>query len=91
MSVIRVPKTNCLRCGATLDAVGDLEQPDARGPQPGDPILCIRCGAVATIDAAGALRPFTEAEARELEGDATAMREMAKLAHMIYIVRHAQN
>jgi hypothetical protein len=92
MSVTRVPETKCLVCGVKLNAIGDLDDgtPD-RGPKPGEAVACIRCGAVATVDEGGALRPFTDDEARELEADAEAMADLAGLVRRIQIVRAMRN
>jgi hypothetical protein len=91
MSVTRVPETNCLGCGAKLNAFGDLTDAATRGPKPGDPIACIRCGVAATVDESGAMRPFTEDEARELEADKDAMRELVRTVGLIYIARAMSN
>jgi hypothetical protein len=48
-------------------------------PNPGDPMACIRCGAVMTYDERGALRGFTDEEIDGLASDTETMAELAKL------------
>ena len=87
----RIPVTQCLECGTTLSGIGDLEKGDGRGHVPGDPVACIRCGAVATVDGAGALRPFTEAEAHALTSDAEWCAALARMVRSIHLLKHQTN
>lgn len=83
--VIRIPKTACLQCRHTLDSIGtnDGSRP---APQPGDAIVCIRCGAVQTIEN-GKLRPFTDSELDTLQSDPEWLRELARMVAKVYILR----
>jgi ribosomal protein S27E len=85
----RVSKTNCLICGTILDAVSGVGAD--RGPKPGDPIACIRCGAIATIGDDGALRMFTEEEAESLLADDEVMDELRMVVGAIKVLKHLRN
>jgi hypothetical protein len=86
-SIRRVPATRCLNpeCNRPLDAIGRMDDQPA-SPKPGDPIACLRCGNVMTIDADGSLRPFTAQEARELMDDPEAMRELCNVVGKIHAI-----
>jgi hypothetical protein len=87
--VIRVPAAKCLECDNTLNAIGSFDG-TAPAPKPGDPVACIRCGAVMTFEA-GALRGFTETEMDELIADTEAMDELARMVKGIHFVRTRRN
>ena len=87
----RIPVTQCLECGTTLSGIGDLEDGDGPAPGPGDPVACIRCGAVATVDGDGALRGFTDREMDELIADRAAMDGLARLVQNIHLLKHQVN
>jgi hypothetical protein len=86
--VTRIQATRCPQCDARLSAVGDLE--DGRGPQAGDPVACLRCGAIMMFEAGG-VRGFTDAEAEELLSDHEAMDNLARLVRNIQLFRAVQN
>jgi hypothetical protein len=86
---ISIPTTSCLHCGTRLDSISDTN--GVTRPQPGDPVACIRCGAVATVDDLGSLRPFTPKEARELADNADLMRQLRRLVGLIHFVTGARN
>lgn len=85
-AITRVPLTRCLECGRELSAVGTSDGSPAK-PEPGDPIACIGCGAVMTIDAEGALRGFTEEEMDDLTADPEAMNNLALVVRRIHYLR----
>ena len=87
--VLRVPQIRCLQCNHTLNAIGTLDgsQPD---PEPGSPVLCLKCGAVMTIEG-GALRGFTPEEMAELVADTETMDYIATLVRRVQIIRHGAN
>lgn len=87
--VKRIPATKCLECGHGLNSIGAII--DERGPQPGDPIACIRCGAAMTIGEDGKLRGFTKTEMDELLADTEAMNDLAQMVKKIHLLKHAQN
>lgn len=86
----RITPKPCLRCGVPLNAIGMITEGDARGPQPGDPVVCIRCGGVMTMEN-GELRGFTDAEMDELTADAETMADLARMVQRVYLVRHGVN
>jgi hypothetical protein len=54
-----------MRCGnCGNDELIGVEQPDGtrRQPIPGDPVVCMRCRLVQTVDSAGRVRDLTEPE-----------------------------
>jgi hypothetical protein len=87
--VIRVPETRCLECGCKLDAIGTMDgtRPD---PRPGEPVACVRCGAVATFEN-GRIRGFTDKEVEDLLCDEAVMNELAHLTRAVHLIRHMQN
>lgn len=88
--IVRVPAKPCPECKHPLNAIGSIQDGD-RGPQPGDSIACLRCGAVMTLGADGALRGFTEPEMAELMADTEGMDELARMVKRIHLLKHAQN
>lgn len=89
--IVRVPEHRCLNCGARLNAIGVHGQGlPAEMPEPGDPVACMRCGAVATWED-GEIRGFTDAEMDALIADTERMDELARLVKGIHFLRGAQN
>jgi hypothetical protein len=86
----RVPETYCLNCGTILDAVSTPDDANCV-PTRGDPIACLRCGAVATVGDDGALRPFTEEEAVALLADDETMANLRRAVGAINVLRHSRN
>lgn len=91
MNTTRVQETKCLGCGATLDAVSDVSSGAKSAPNPGDPIACLKCGGVATINDSGAICPFTEDQARELAADEGMLRELRRVVGAIHFLKAARN
>jgi hypothetical protein len=58
---------------------------------PGDPVACLKCAAVMTIDRSGVLRPFTETEANALMEDAELVRALRRLVGAIRVIRAGRN
>lgn len=87
----RVPETKCLECGHIVNAVGNASAGEPTPPEPGDAIACIECGAVATIDASGALRPFTEEEAHALTSDPEWWAQIHSMVRRIHLLKHSVN
>lgn len=87
---IRIRPGACLECGRKLDAIGTLDGTTPR-PEPGNAIVCIGCGAVMTVDAAGALCGFTDQQMNELIADTAHMDEIARLVRRVHFIRHATN
>jgi hypothetical protein len=79
-----------MECGNRLDAIGTADGTAAM-PSPGDPIACIRCGAVMTIDENAKMRGFTEPEMDELTSDVEAMNNLSRMVQRIHVLRHAAN
>lgn len=86
----RIEECICLDCGRQLDAIGSPDNGPCREPRPGDPIACIRCGAVMTYEA-GHLRGFTDAEMKQLVADTETMDELAHLIKGIHILAHMEH
>lgn len=84
-----VEPVNCLGCGRRMNALGPVDCAPST-PAPGDPVACIRCGAVMTYEA-GKLRGFTEREMAELTADAEAMNHLAMVVKRIHFIRHGVN
>jgi hypothetical protein len=91
-TIKRIPETRCLNpeCGRTLNAIGTLDG-SIPGPQPGDPVACLRCGNVMTTGEDGSLRPFTDQEARELMADQEAMRDLFRAIGRIHAINVMTN
>lgn len=83
---VRMADAKCMECGRPLNAIGSIDS-TAPLPKPGDPVACLRCGAVMTIEG-GVLRGFTDAEMNGLVADDEAMDELAQLISKIHFVRH---
>lgn len=88
MSTVRVRETSCVNCGKTLDAVSDTGHGQA--PEPGHPILCLKCGAVYILGEDLVPRAFTKQEEEELLKDEQTMNEIAFFTRKIHIMRHMQ-
>ncbi len=84
-----IEPVKCLECGHEMNAVGPVDCAPSM-PAPGDPVLCISCGAVMTFEA-GKLRGFTEAEMDALIADTGHMDEIAKHVKRIHLIRHGVN
>lgn len=89
-SIMRVPQTHCAGCNATLNAAGTVDGSPYR-PKPGDPIACLKCGAVMTVNAAGAVVGFTDAQMAELMADPVAVIELARVVRRIKFIRATVN
>jgi hypothetical protein len=60
----------CLRCGYLFDHASGVGSDPAERPSAGSVSLCIHCGDVAMfLDAPPWLRPATDEERREIEGN----------------------
>jgi len=81
---------DCLLCGKHVDSVSNAEGGARKAPNPGDPVACIRCGAVMTYER-GRLRPFTDAEAKDPMRDEACMRTLRRVVGAIHLVRAGQN
>jgi len=62
---IKIPETVCLVCGDTMDTISSLDNKRPE-PKPGQPVLCLTCGAAMTFEN-GRLRPFTKEEIENLD------------------------
>lgn len=82
----RVPRSDCLHCGHILTVVGTIDGTDSPRPRPGDPVLCMACGAVATVDETGLMRPFTPEEFDELRKDPIAIRDIRYAAGRLKVM-----
>jgi hypothetical protein len=89
-SAVRVAPHHCLECGAHLDALGTSDGSAYQEPEPGAPVVCIRCGAVMAW-AAGTLRGFTDAEMDELIADGETMNEIARTVRSVHLIRAGAN
>jgi len=65
MKIHRHVAHNCLSCGNTLDASICVDRKEDRGPQPGDAMICKRCGSVHILTTEG-LRRATPTERAEV-------------------------
>lgn len=54
-------EAKCPHCGEVLSGISNLT--GEQKPAPGDPIACIFCGAIMTVDDSGNLCPFSEEQA----------------------------
>lgn len=83
----KIPECHCLHCGHKMNASGST---DGSGvlPQPGDLVLCIRCGAVMKHADDMTLRGMSDAEMDELQADTETMNDLAKYVQRIHIIRH---
>jgi hypothetical protein len=88
--ITRIREWKCPVCGAEADAVS--EAGGSSLPREGDPVVCAKCGAVAAYDAArGALRPFTEREAAELQTDERLMNDISRAVGRVRLHRSQRN
>jgi hypothetical protein len=88
-SHVRVRENQCLLCGAKLDAIGTTDGSDYHEPKPGDPVLCIKCGATMTWEN-NRLRPFTDEEAERLANDPDLMKELTRATGAILFLKAAK-
>lgn len=87
---IRIAPSACIECGRKIDAIGSMDGITPH-PEPGSPIICLRCGAVMTIDANGAPCGFTDQQMTEIIADTETMNEIARLVRRVHFLRHATN
>lgn len=86
--VVRTPGVfPCLECGCTLSAIGTADGADGR-PSPGDAIVCLKCGAVMTCNRDYSLRPFTDAERKEIANDRAYMNQLARFVRGVHFLKH---
>jgi len=81
--ITHVPEPRCVECGRHINVIYS----EALRPRPGEPVACELCGAVATIDAAGYLRAFTEAEFDAIVQDPDAIQALSKSNRAVFLVR----
>lgn len=74
----KIAKSPCLNCGYVLDMAMNVF--GARGPQPGDISICIKCRHVMAFDDDVKLRALTDAEIREIAGNPRLVRTMKGLS-----------
>lgn len=85
-----IPECNCLKCGKKMNASGSTDG-SPHLPEPGDLVLCIKCGAVMKHADDMTLRGMTEQEMDELVADTETMDELAKNVQRIHIMRAGLN
>jgi hypothetical protein len=73
-----------------MDAISTLDRSEA-APEPGDPIVCIRCACVMTIDEDRRLTGFTQAQTDELVADAEWMDLVFKAVGKVHFLNHITN
>lgn len=86
--VVRVPESRCLNCNAVQDALGTGDERIEARPEPGDVVVCIKCGAVMRLDDKLRLRGMTEAEMDELVADRQWMDAVARMVQKIHFMKH---
>jgi hypothetical protein len=82
----RIPQSVCIECGVHLDTVSSLDHTVAR-PKPGDPIACLECGAVMTMEN-DKIRPFTIEEADSLLADKAAVIHLLQVVKRIHFAHY---
>lgn len=85
----KLKKSACLNCG-TLVTAADATDGSGRLPHPGDPTVCIRCGAVMVLADDYSLRGMTDAEIAELTANQPLMNEIARAVQKIRLI-HAEH
>lgn len=89
LQAIRIEETKCLACGHTINRVGCFDDEAQLPPEPGDLVLCIRCGAImALADDKHSVRPLEEEEIEELVADPDTIQELSEKVARIHFVRH---
>ena len=73
----------CLNCGRQIKPT---EPPD-----PGDIVVCTRCGAVMIYNHSLKLRGLTEQEMRDVQADPEVMDMLGKKVQGMYFIRHMDN
>lgn len=86
--VVRVPESRCLNCDALMSALGTGYREVEAKPNPGDNVVCIKCGAVMKLDPQLRLRGMTDEEMDELTADRACMDDIAKMVKKIFFVKH---
>jgi hypothetical protein len=84
--IVKFKESPCLECGAKLNAAGS---PEHRGalPNPGELLICIKCGAVMMFADDLTPRGMTEAEMDALTADAETMDELARTVARVHLFR----
>lgn len=85
-----IPECNCLQCGHKMNASGSADGAPHL-PEPGDLVLCIRCGAVMMHADDMTVRGMTDEEMDELVADKETMDELAKNVKRIHLMRAGMN
>lgn len=58
----RIPEQRCPFCGTEISATSTAGEEATEAPEPGDPVVCIKCASVNTPDENQQLRQMTRAE-----------------------------
>lgn len=86
----KLPECHCLQCGHKMNASGSVDG-SLDLPEPGDLVLCLKCGAVMKHADDMSVRGMTEQEMDELIADTETMDELAKNVQRIHIMRAGMN
>lgn len=89
--IVRVRPKPCPTCKNNLNAIGSDDGSTGRGPMPGDPVVCLRCGSVMTVDSAGELTGFTDKQMDDLVADREFMNHVARLVRRVHFLRASVN
>ena len=84
----RIEEQRCQGCGYRMDTVSSPAT--GRNAQPGDPVLCMKCGLITTLEN-GQLRPLTVFEARQIRANPQLMHEIREALRGIEIIWAARN
>ena len=83
----RVPYSRCLACHKRVNTLGTGNRAVAAKPEPGDVVVCIRCGAVMRLDKKLKLRGMTQKEIDEITRDREWMDRVAKMVERVHLLK----
>lgn len=86
-NIAKIPESLCLKCGYRLNASATADGSQGL-PDPGDLMVCLKCGAVMVHADDLSPRGMTDEEMDQLQSDTEAMNELAKAVKNVYLVRH---
>jgi Zn ribbon nucleic-acid-binding protein len=88
--VRKIPECKCLFCGHNMNASASVDG-TLNLPEPGDLVLCLKCGAVMKHADDMSVRGMTDEEMDELIADTETMDELAKAVQGIHFIRARAN
>lgn len=88
--VAKLPKSACLQCGYRMDAASSADNSGAL-PRPGDPTVCIKCGAVMLFADDLSLRGLSDDEIQQFTADRELMAAIGRVVQAIHFMHASAN